>query len=120
MQVFVEIQPEKIKNSIHLVNDTLGIDTVSTAADVLSGGLAGGVKSLFGKGKLSNKIANAVSQIGSGVGKSVSNNRVEQPKLRENTLDDKIGQIKKYKELLDAGIITEEEFNTKKKDILEM
>ena len=33
---------------------------------------------------------------------------------------DVIGQLKGYKELLDAGVITQEEFDTKKKQLLEL
>lgn len=34
--------------------------------------------------------------------------------------DDKFGEIEKWKELLDKGIITEEEFQRKKKEILDL
>ena len=33
-------------------------------------------------------------------------------------MDDKFVEIKKYKELLDMGIITQEEFEVKRKEIL--
>ena len=36
----------------------------------------------------------------------------------ENT--DSMSEIKKYKELLDSGIITQEEFDTKKKQLLDL
>lgn len=41
-------------------------------------------------------------------------------KNKKTTNDDPVEQIKKYKELLDSGIITEEEFNKKKKELLNL
>jgi hypothetical protein len=34
------------------------------------------------------------------------------------SLDEQIAAVKKLKELLDAGIMTEEEFNIKKKEVM--
>ena len=111
---------EKIKSGINLVNDTLGCDTVSAASEIVSVGGVGAIKALLGKGKIVNKIVGAVSKIGESTGKAVQHNKIETPKLaeKEKTLDDKIEQVKKYKELWDAGIINEEEFTAKKKEIL--
>ena len=46
--------------------------------------------------------------------------RKEEKKVSMNTAEtkDKFEDIKKYKELLDSGIITEEEFNKKKTELL--
>lgn len=40
--------------------------------------------------------------------------------VNKNTENDVFEQVKKYKELLDMGIITEEEFNKKKKELLNL
>lgn len=46
----------------------------------------------------------------------------ERPSLKQSHMttseDNKFDEIKKYKELLDSGIITEEEFNKKKTELL--
>ena len=36
----------------------------------------------------------------------------------KNNLDEQISTLKKFKELLDSGILTQEEFDAKKKEIL--
>ena len=43
--------------------------------------------------------------------------KLEEIKTQQNE-NDKFDEIKKYKELLDTGIITEEQFETKKKQLL--
>ncbi len=45
-----------------------------------------------------------------------ANNRI--PSYAASSSDDNIEKIKKYKELLDIGAITEEEYNIKKKELL--
>ena len=53
-------------------------------------------------------------------GTCVCGKRKEEKKVSMNTAEtkDKFEDIKKYKELLDSGIITEEEFNKKKTELL--
>ena len=64
-----------------------------------------------------SKQSGGLASIGAGValGKQMINN-IQQP--QEESKKDSITEIKKYKELLDAGIITQEEFETKKKQLL--
>lgn len=66
------------------------------------------------KEKVSSGIKNAGNKAGDLFGKI--SKKVEK-KVQDNK-PDPIGEIKKYKELLDMGIITEEEFNLKKKELL--
>lgn len=56
-----------------------------------------------------NKTKGIVSNIFSKIGTS-----------KEKSKDDSIEEIKKYKELLDSGIITQEEFNKKKQELLDL
>lgn len=44
--------------------------------------------------------------------------KLSNAKVKENAKSDPIEEIKKYKELLDLGIISQEEFDKKKKDLL--
>ena len=47
------------------------------------------------------------------------NKLVDEPiKIKKTNVSDTIDSLKKYKELLDCGIITQEEYDTKKKQIL--
>ena len=114
---------EKIKGAIALVDDTLGIDTVQTATGVLKSGVTSGIKSVFSKESTMGKIVGFVSKGTEVLGASMLASRKEQKQIENReeksvSLDDKVEQIKKCKELLDAGIISEEEFNAKKKEIL--
>lgn len=47
----------------------------------------------------------------------ISNKRTTQKQAKDDTLD-KINQLKEFKSLLDSGIITQEEFDKKKKELL--
>ena len=46
-------------------------------------------------------------------------NRQEQKKAKESTVSN-ADELKKYKDLLDSGIITQEEFDAKKKELLDL
>lgn len=66
-----------------------------------------------------SKQNGGLASIGAGValGKQMINN-IQQP--QEESKKDSITEIKKYKELLDTGIITQEEFEIKKKQLLDL
>lgn len=66
-----------------------------------------------------SKQEGGLAGIGAGValGNQMVNNIQESQKANEK---DPITEIKKYKELLDEGIITQEEFDAKKKEILKL
>ena len=48
-----------------------------------------------------------------------TNSKVEAKATSDNSTDKMYQELKKVKELLDTGIITQEEFDKKKKEILE-
>lgn len=91
----------KVKGAIGIVDDTLGIDTVGTVKTVLENGVTRSVLGVFGKK----------------IGKPQSAAAV--PKATDTpTSDSPAEKLKKLKELLDAGIITQDEFDAKKQEIL--
>lgn len=63
------------------------------------------------KGKVTDKIKTAGSGVTDLIGKIGK-------KAAKSKVDDKVEEVKKYKELLDIGAITQEEFDRKKKEIL--
>ena len=67
-----------------------------------------------GFGEMGNMILGM--HLAQGVGALGETKSVETPSA--TSLDDQIANLKKLKELVDAGILTEEEFNIKKKEIM--
>lgn len=58
---------------------------------------------------------------GLGAGIALGNqmiNNIQQSQIKESK--DPITEVKRYKELLDSGVITEEEFEKKKKQLLDL
>ena len=118
-----ERKAQKVKQTIALVDDTLGIDSVQAATGALKGGVLGGVKDLFGKKTAVGKAMGFFTKGAEALGNSISLSRDEQKKITksqpvETQTDDEIQQLKKYKELLDAGVISQEDFEKKKKKIM--
>lgn len=113
---------EKVKGGIGLVDDTLGISTVDTVKGVLENGLAGTLFSGFKKSKpMTSKNSNSstakeVAEIAKGVIKETRSNNSD--KKEQLTYEEQIDALNKMKALLDAGILTQEEFDAKKKEIL--
>lgn len=120
-----ERNSEKFKGAVKIVDDTLGIDTLGTAKSVVENGVGGtilgGTKNSNAnenrpKGKLGlfANVIGAAKEILSGK----SEDKVDVNK--NQSMEDKIETIKKLKELLDMGIITQEEYELKKKQIFEL
>ena len=113
---------EKLKGAVDMVNDTLGIDTVGTVKNVLENGIT---RTVFG-GLGKKKSVNTHSLLGEAVGisKALLNQNQAQPEspkqLTDHSSDDQLETLKKLKDLLDAGILTQEEFDAKKKQILKL
>jgi hypothetical protein len=120
---------KKVKNAIEIIDDTLGIDTVGTTKAVLETGVVGTLVSGTGKKKTgskrsrsrskSGKAIDALAAVASGVVQKT--NGPEQPALPEKaelSHDEQFVALKQFKELFDAGIITEEEFEEKKREVL--
>lgn len=113
---------EKVKGGIGLVDDTLGISTVDTLKGVLENGLAGTIFSGFKKNKptasnnSNTSTVKKVAEIANDVIKETHSNNSD--KKEQLTYEEQIDALNKMKALLDAGILTQEEFDAKKKKIL--
>ncbi len=112
---------EKIKSAIKLVDNTLGIDTMDTVKNVMENGIAGSLLGGIGK-KVGIKSKSSAIKETVGVAKDVIGTAatITASKTIEKNEDynEKIENVKKLKELLDAGILTQEEFDEKKKQLL--
>jgi hypothetical protein len=114
----------KVKGAVNMVDDTLGIDSVGTIKSVVENGVVGSVFGGLGKtGKKKGKNATVVSDILSFAKGSLSEKTSEEESQKiegstEVSFEDQIESLKKLKELLDASIITQEEFDAKKKQIM--
>ena len=112
---------EKIKSAIRLVDDTLGIDTMDTVKNVVENGIAGsllgGISKKIG---IKNKSSSIKETVGAAKEVIDAAATITSSKTIEKTEDynEKIESVKKLKELLDAGILTQEEFDEKKKQLL--
>ena len=105
---------EKVRGAIDLVDNALGINTVDTVKNVIENGVAGGLlggigKKVVGKGKAS--LLSGVANVAKGL---VSGS--EEPETKADPFE----EIKKFAELKEMGIISEEEFAEKKKELLGM
>lgn len=114
---------DKVKGAISTVNDALGIDTVDTAKSILENGALGSVGGLIlggvkgKKGKILRGALDVMEEVGAQ--KKQASAPVEQiPAEITQTFDEQIEAVKKLKDLLDAGILSEEEFEKKKKEIM--
>ncbi len=119
---------EKVKGAIGLVDDTLGIDTIGTVKGVVENGVVGTVVGGTKGGKdekpaiLEKSVEVAKNAFSGKKEKAVDKNGLPDamPAVESESLsiDQQIEAVKKLKELLDADILTQEEFDLKKKDIL--
>ena len=118
---------EKVKNGIGLVNDTLGVDSIDLAKNVLENGI---INSLVGgfvsKTNVSTSKRNfdflasttrIISDASNGDSECDSSH-IHSQSTSSSSYNEQLEAIKKLKELFDAGYITEEEFAAKKKEIL--
>lgn len=111
---------DKVKEAIGLVDNTLGISTVGTVKNVLEKGITGVAFGSLGKKspayardmKAINDAANIIKNIVPG------NIRKKESEPGEALTEKQVEALKRLKELVDAGILTQEEFEAKKKQIL--
>lgn len=111
---------DKVKGAIGLVDDTLGIDTMDTVKGVFENGLVG---SIIGgtkrkKGKANSKVGKVLDVVGDiedACSVKEENNEIHSSALN---IDEQADALKKFKDLLDSGAITQEEFDNKKKEII--
>lgn len=119
----VERGAEKIKNAIKLVDDTLGFDTMDTVKNVMENGIAGSLLGGIGKKVGKKNKSSAIKETGSvakdvmGAVATITASRTIQ---KAEDYNEKIENVKKLKELLDEGILTQDEFDEKKKQLLEL
>lgn len=117
---------EKVKGAVNLIDKTLGINTVGTIKSVVENGVVGTVLGGFGKKsqaqiKGSNTLTGILGATKDLLGKKTDEE--ERPKLETSpamSVDNQIETLKKLKDLLDTGIITQEEFDAKKKQIMQL
>lgn len=125
----------KVKNAIGLVDDTLGINTMGTLSSAIENGF---VKTLFKgiggndeeqggeKESLASEAISTVANVTSAVLQAKTGNQIADGSNSntnlsgELTFDQRIENVKKLKELLDMDIITQEEFDIKKKELLSL
>lgn len=114
----------KVKGTINVVNDALGIDAVDTLKNVAENGLVGNVFGSLGKKTMQHaKSIDAMSEVLNAtkglLGKKTSEEEsTKSVRNIEMSIDDQIESLKKLKELLDCGILTQEEFDAKKRQIM--
>lgn len=106
---------DKVKSAINLVDNTLGVSTVETVKSVVEDGITGSI--LGGIGKKMTKGVRGVTK-----GLVMSTKITETPPEPKTPVtmsyDEQIETLNKMKTLLDAGVLTQEEFDIKKKEIL--
>lgn len=115
---------QKVKETVGLVDDTLGINTVDTVKNVLEYGLANSLLGGFGKKtSAAAKDAYAVKEVVS-VAKELIERKLPETSATSTSsatlTAEQMETVKMWKELLDMGIITQEEFDTKKKLVLDL
>lgn len=113
----------KVKSALGLVDDTLGINTMGTISGVLENGIG---KTLFkGLGSSRTKPANTspATEAASALIQAATNKQpqpAEEAAATELSYEQRVESVKKLKELLDMGILSQEEFDTKKKELLQL
>lgn len=113
---------DRFKGAVGLVDDTLGINTVGTVKSVIENGIAGSLLGGFGR-KTAPSSKTTVAREAVGLAKDLLGNKAQQEALPSNTvpaspIDEQLETLKKLKELVDAGVLTQEEFDAKKKQML--
>lgn len=99
---------EKVKKTIDTVDETLGIDTVGATSAAIQTAITPKFPGSF---KKTREVFKAVK------GKLF---RTETQQIVAAKPDDQVETLKKWKELLDDGAITEEEYNAKKAELLNL
>lgn len=116
---------DRVKGAVGLVDDTLGINTINTVKNVLENGITGSL--LGGIGKKAAPVAKRTSTAREvvGIAKELLGTPAPQEAIPASTpatsfSDDQVETLKKMKELVDMGVLTQEEFEAKKKQLLSL
>jgi len=122
---------EKFNGAVGVVDKALGINTVDTVKNVLENGVVGSVLGGFHRKATVKNNGTLLAKDALGVAKDIFWGK--QPSQQDNSItetasmtaankpsafDEKVESLKKLKDLLDSGILTQEEFDVKKKEIL--
>ena len=97
---------EKVKDTVAMVDETLGIDSVG----ITKVAVGKGVGLLTNKGKSVKKV---VSKTGGLLG-----GKTKKVKTEELSPEEQAKALEHFKKLFDEGVITQEEFDKKKKQII--
>lgn len=113
---------DKVKSAVNLVDDTLGVNTIGAVKTIVENGVVGAVFHGLGKQHCSQKDETVFKQVVSATMDSLEPKEFPQKSSEKEAMpvDKQIEMVKKLKELLDAGIINQEEFDTKKKEIMNL
>ena len=112
---------DKFKGAVGLVDNTLGIDTVSTVKNVLENGIAGTLLGGLGKKSAPALKHTSTAREVIGIAKDLMGATSTQEQIPASTTsltDEQMETLKKLKELVDMGVLTQEEFDAKKKQLL--
>jgi methylthioribose-1-phosphate isomerase len=121
----IERGADKMMGVVDLVDNTLGIDSVNAIKGIVKNGVGGTL--FFGIGDKQNAatkqspVVQAIDIAKELMGSSKPT--ADNPKVAvESSLsvDRQVKAVKELKELLDAGILTQEEFDAKKREILHL
>lgn len=118
-KTMAERSADKFKGAVGLVDNTLGIDTVNTVKTVLENGIAGTLLGGLGKNSALKHTSTAREVVG--IAKDLMGVASTQAQISASTTtltDEQVETLKKLKELVDMGILTQEEFDAKKKQLL--
>ena len=109
---------EKVKSTLDLVDNTLGIHTAGTVQAALSKSVTRTAVGVLGKVLPGGRMTRAAL----GLASNLLNASQNQPTANVSPASeaDSLEALKKLKELADAGVITQEEFTAKKKQLLHL
>ena len=110
---------EKFKSAIDTVDDTLGINTVGTVKNVVENGVTGCLLGFIGKKATGFSKKPSGGQMALNATKQLLNSKSSDCETStSDEFNNNIEKLEKFKKLLDAGIITKEEYEQKKLELL--
>lgn len=110
---------DKVKNAVDAVDNSLGINTIETVKNVVENGVSGSLLGFLGKKAYGLSKKSSSGQMVLNATKQMIDSESSVTKTSEpDEFDDNIEKLKKLKKLLDADIITQEEYEQKKLELL--
>ncbi len=114
---FSERTANKVKSGFDLVDDTLEMDTRDTLKNVIKNGV---FSTLLGKKHNEENKKESIKETIANIRDTVTSKKQSSSENTNENLKDNIETLKKLKELVDTNIITQEEFEQKKKELLNL